>query len=576
MRGLLHGAVLLECLLVGAVDASPVSWYPWVSNGQQQTLAQEKTQQHDSAATILKDATLDAWLEKEETTALSGLLANVAPGGVNTIGAAPGTVIASPSKSHPNYYFQWVRDAAITTSTLVDVYASNATSPLAEKISSFLADYAHLQVRLQRTPNPSGNFSSLSSLGEPKFMVDGTPFTGSWGRPQRDGPALRALTLMRYLRAYNQTHPALWTSADGGGSWFKELYEASMPALSIIKADLEYVSHHWRDSGFDLWEEVNGLHFFTAMVQRHALLEGAQLAALFDDPGAADWYARQAEEMRHEFLPSFWDEDKGHLVSTLDTLRSGLDCAIPLGAIHGSSLSSFSSFSSPSSADADTFPATADGIDSIFAPFSDEVLVSTYDLIIDQRHRFPINAAAALSPDPLAGVGIGRYPEDVYNGDGTSVGNPWFLCTASVAELFYRTAVHAQSQGWLQVSPAALRFWNAVNPAITQAVNISSSPLSSPLSFSSSPSSASSKPLENSMTDDDDNNGALFNHTLHRLRDVADNFLAVVKHHADAQGSLSEQFDGFTGYERGARDLTWSYGALVEAVKWRRRAYRGV
>lgn len=57
----------------------------------------------------LKQNALDEWIEKEEDIALDKLLANVAPGGRNVLDAAPGSVIASPSKSHPNYYFQCKR-----------------------------------------------------------------------------------------------------------------------------------------------------------------------------------------------------------------------------------------------------------------------------------------------------------------------------------------------------------------------------------------------------------------------------------------------------------------------------------
>lgn len=50
--------------------------------------------------------TLDAWLQREEAIALDKLLANVAPGGSNVEGAAAGSVIASPSREHPNYFYQ--------------------------------------------------------------------------------------------------------------------------------------------------------------------------------------------------------------------------------------------------------------------------------------------------------------------------------------------------------------------------------------------------------------------------------------------------------------------------------------
>jgi len=214
---------------------------------------------------------LEEWLEKERAIALDKLLANVAPGGRNVQDAAPGSVIASPSKKRPNYYYQWVRDAGITVQTLVDFYSDDPSSNISTTILPILEAYASLQHKIQHTPNPSGSFEdALSGLGEPKFHVDGSAFTGSWGRPQRDGPALRALTLMSYLRAYNASNPSLW---DEGSfvQFFRPLYSAEMPANSVIKADLEYVSYYWRNSGFDLWEEIQGLHFFTAMVQLRAL-----------------------------------------------------------------------------------------------------------------------------------------------------------------------------------------------------------------------------------------------------------------------------------------------------------------
>jgi glucoamylase len=51
-------------------------------------------------------SSFNTWLEQEEKIALDKLLRNVAPGGANAPDAAPGTVIASPSKEHPNYYYQ--------------------------------------------------------------------------------------------------------------------------------------------------------------------------------------------------------------------------------------------------------------------------------------------------------------------------------------------------------------------------------------------------------------------------------------------------------------------------------------
>lgn len=414
--------------------------------------------------------------------------------------------------------FSGIRDAAITLSTIVSIYESDPTSSLSTHNLEILSAYADLQYKLQHTDNPSGTFSDLSGLGEPKFNVDGSPFTGAWGRPQRDGPALRAITLMHYLRTYNNTHPSMW-GTERGRAWYNILYTASMPPNSTIKADLEYVSHNWRSAGFDLWEEVNGLHFFTAMVQLRALREGTDLAAIFGDTGAADWYRQQADEIS-VWIQNFWDNTKAHLIETLGSGRSGLDCGIPLGSLHGTGQET--------------------GDEGVYPPWSDEVLVTLLALVQDMRNRFPINAGAN-STDKLAGVGVGRYPEDVYDGDGVSGGNPWFLCTASVAEVLYRTALRATERTWLDVTERGIAFWQAVLPD----------------EFSS----------QRNITTND----PAFHAAVQRLKEIGDNFLDVIRAHATADGELSEEFDKATGYERGAANLTWSYGAFIDAVRSRRR-----
>lgn len=74
-----------------------------------------------------------------------------------------------------------------------DQKASNST------LWNIITDYIESNRILQRVDNPSGTFDSLEGLGEPKFEVDGKPFTGNWGRPQRDGPALRAITMANFI-----------------------------------------------------------------------------------------------------------------------------------------------------------------------------------------------------------------------------------------------------------------------------------------------------------------------------------------------------------------------------------------
>jgi hypothetical protein len=60
-----------------------------------------------------------------------------------------------------------------------------------------LKEYVTESDKLQRTSNPSGDYQG-AGIGEPKFNVDGTAYTGSWGRPQTDGPAIRATVLIEF------------------------------------------------------------------------------------------------------------------------------------------------------------------------------------------------------------------------------------------------------------------------------------------------------------------------------------------------------------------------------------------
>ncbi|KAF5845237.1 hypothetical protein GGP41_001318 [Bipolaris sorokiniana] len=412
--------------------------------------------------------TLDAWIKHEERIALDKLLANVAPGGSNVQGkgVAEGTVIASPSQDGPDYWFQWVRDAAITMDTLVNIYADDPSSSRASSLSIILDAYTSLQGDIQRTSNPSGTFDDLSGLGEPKFQVDGKPFTGSWGRPQRDGPALRALTLMHYLR------------------------------------------------------------------DARSLKEGSHLARTFGDFGAADWYQKQAGYIEN-LLGKFWNAQKGHLVETLWSKRSGLDCGLLLGSLHA-------------------LPKSRSEDDVVYPPWSDEILVSLLALTRDQRDRFPINSNPSDQDDDddnideftFQGTGLGRYPEDVYDGYGNSNrgGNPWFLCTSSAAEILYRTASHISATGNLTVTDVGLPFYESLLGSSSLDVDVGTF----------------------GPTD------ALFHSVIERLQSTGDEFLQVVKTHVDAEGSMSEQFDRVTGYMRGAQHLTWSYGAFLQAARARK------
>lgn len=91
-------------------------------------------------------------------------------------------VIASPSTSDPDYLYTWTRDSSLVFKELIDQYTlgRNTSAGLRTLIDSFVGS----QSQLQQTSNPSGP-GSTTGLGEPKFNIDLSPFTGAWGRPQR-------------------------------------------------------------------------------------------------------------------------------------------------------------------------------------------------------------------------------------------------------------------------------------------------------------------------------------------------------------------------------------------------------
>ncbi len=146
---------------------------------------------------ILKRS-VDSFVATEQPIALQKLLCNIGASGCAAAGAASGVVIASPSKTNPDCeltrlcplpgtlltlgvledFFSWSRDSALVFKTIVDTFIHSYDANLQSEIENYIA----AQAKLQGVSNPSGSLSDGSGLGEPKFNVDLTPFTGAWGK----------------------------------------------------------------------------------------------------------------------------------------------------------------------------------------------------------------------------------------------------------------------------------------------------------------------------------------------------------------------------------------------------------
>lgn len=95
----------------------PSQLYSVLPSTPEPVLSAWSTIQHLLGPTDPTTLPLDAWLEREEPIAWKALLRNVFPDGTK-----PGTVVASPSTSEPNYWYQWTRDSALVMRTVVDRY----------------------------------------------------------------------------------------------------------------------------------------------------------------------------------------------------------------------------------------------------------------------------------------------------------------------------------------------------------------------------------------------------------------------------------------------------------------------
>ncbi|KAI9352779.1 Six-hairpin glycosidase-like protein [Obelidium mucronatum] len=409
--------------------------------------------------------------------------------------------------------------------SLVGGAVASATS-----LEKMLWTWCAFEHGLQQVPNLSGG------LGEPKFNLDGSAFNGAWGRPQNDGPALRALAMIRFAETYLDV---------GNGSLemieMENLYRTEWPAHSIIKADLEYIVGSWNQESVELWEEVRGYHLYTRVVQRAALL-------------AADTI-HQTTQNQH------WNNSSHHLLATVGWISgppgksSQLDVSSILGALHTRQT---------------TLQHSAKPQDDISSFYSGEVLLTALELAFQMQQLYPVNhnkkdtAAPHQKPLPInylnfptdqAAPGIGRYPEDTYDGYRTdSQGNPWFLATNSFAELSFAVADKICSDGQIYLTPT-----------LAQALDWTL--LDGFFGHQSRPSAIDHPILKKRLVP----------HFI-VMSTLTYGFIArvakhVPQHHGEEYGydigSMSEQFNRYSGLMQGAIELTWSHASFLSMARQR-------
>lgn len=434
----------------------------------------------------------------EAAIAKQRMLANI-----HVSGSANGTVIAAQSYTSPDYAYHWVRDSSLTMDVVQSFYGA-ATGTMKSMYESLLFQYATARAQEQNDAD------LITGLGEPKFNLNNSAFTGPWGRPQNDGPATAAITLMEFSNAY--------IGAGGNISMIQEMvYDSNTnPMNAPLLKDLIFVAQNWTSPSFDLWEEEQSDHFYTRMVQYRSLLMGTVFSKTMGDTTTSQTLAKAAAALAPT-LKQFWDPIRGILLYEYGPVLRGKytyeDTAVILGLIHGYAGDGTYSYS------------------------NDQVLASAVRISTSFLSVFPIASTHVDSTGLPLGIPVGRYPEDVYNGDGTSQGNPWYLCMASMAEFMYRASTEFNVSQSIAVSNTSLPFWNYYAGGVKG------------LAVGQKYSASSNQ----------------YQGMIAALQGWGDAYIRVLKYHTPADGHLSEEIDRTSGQAVGAADLTWSYAALLTA-----------
>ncbi len=364
-------------------------------------LASTSQFKNDRAPQLREPSTLERQVVQHRQISLKFLLNNL-PARSEHLGA----VAASPTEQ---YQYHWTRDGALVWQALLKVYQTTSDRSLRQKIRERFQEWVRFEKKCLLSAHQAG-----LTRGEPKFNLDGSAFLGPWGRPQNDGPALRAIVMSEW--AFQLINEGRFDDVA------TLLYSPTLgDPQSLIKGDLEHSAQTWNVASFDPWEEIKGLNFYNILMQRKALLIGAQLADRMKDPGAARYYREKARDIL-QFLPQFNDMDKGYIRSVVQQVdgwthkKASLDSAVILAIIHG--------------------------------PFDLEYMKSNYMMIhataLELERVF--QGLYPINQQLKTGIAIGRYPEDVYDGFGFSGGNPWFLTTHAFAEYYCRLAQANPSQ----------------------------------------------------------------------------------------------------------------------------------
>ncbi len=152
-----------------------------------------------------------------------------------------GGVVAAPDPNTPggSYYYHWMRDAALTMRTYMELNDMRLSS-----VELKMKAYVGWVRRVQNESDPNGFDIRIN----PKFeLPNGEVYVGGWCRPQTDGPGLRSAAMMTFAKILVENNQSSYAQSD---------------VLPSVRFDLKWIFDNWASNGCDLWEEVRSTDFF--------------------------------------------------------------------------------------------------------------------------------------------------------------------------------------------------------------------------------------------------------------------------------------------------------------------------
>lgn len=378
---------------------------------------------------------LEQWIDRQYHHAMAAMLPSLSPVGIvkrrpgfgQTIVPKKGSIVASPVLASydpdPDYFFHWFRDSAVVIDAVRLLCADGSLSK--ERALEYFHDFVHFSLSLSeldgqalvasagwrtavcvdfakfvRSDEELAGIAGKRVSAEARVNPDGTLDISKWGRPQHDGPPLRLLATLRWVRDVDLER------------------ELASAVAALVRMDLAFTRDCWRVASVDMWEEESGHHYYSLRLAAAALEEGAAWLKTqhhAEDVALAQSCRADAQTILR-MLDGYWLSDLGYYRSRVleGGVRSAkeLDIAVIFAAIHGTSSGERGA-----------------GAHTVHDPRMHATLMRLEELFDGE---YVINS----NRPPGRGPAMGRYKGDTYYSGGA-----YYFSTLAAAEFCFRATV---------------------------------------------------------------------------------------------------------------------------------------